>query len=120
MPVETNATVTNLAYQCARRIIDYVRTEIERAAELTGIGPVHTQTAVRIAENVLEHGGSVHAAITAAKRYVANRAVTTLLSRHTEPEPKQFQPALWVGGVVFGAAVLVVFYEAACVMGLLP
>jgi hypothetical protein len=118
--MHANALTASQTDSFAARRLEYARQEVTRTAYAARIEAVHVQTAVRIAENVLEHDGSLHAAIAAAKRYIAARVVASELSQHDLPKDKPFEPSAWVGAVVFGAAVVVIAYEAACVMGLLP
>lgn len=94
----------------------YVTKEIILAATKAGLDPVYSNTAQRIASGVIYHGGSVHAAIDAAKRYIAARVVRDELAHFEQPQDKYREPALWVGWLVFGAAIIVVAIEAAKIM----
>lgn len=100
--------------------IEFARNLVDMAAVAARIEPVSCETAKRIAQNVIEHGGSVYAAIHAARRYIAARVVREQLARIEPQKSENAEPALWVGAIVFGAAIAVLVYEAARVMGIAP
>ena len=103
----------NNTTELLNRRAGYVAAEINLSACNAKLEPVYRQTALRISTDALINGGSVHTAVAAGKRYIAQRVVRAELDRHeSEPKLPLVREETIIGAIVFVAAAIVIAIEA--------